>query len=139
LLNPLDPKRAHALERLRTERVLWLTTVRPDGQPQSSPVWFVWDESTFLIYSIPSSPKVPNIRSNPKVALHLADDGAGGDIVTFEGKALILDGAPGPDHVRAYLEKYRGMIAEMGANAEQFGGLYSAAIRVTPTRVRVYE
>ena len=41
--------------------------------------------------------------------------------------------------MRAYLDKYRGVIAEMGANPEQFGGLYSAAIRVTPTRVRVYE
>ena len=139
MLRPEDPKHAHALDRLRTEPVLWLTTVRPGGQPQSSPVWFVWEESTFLIFSIPTSPKVSNIRSNPKVALHLADDGVGGDIATFEGIAEILADAPGPNQVAAYVEKYRTLIERMGTNPEQFGGLYSAAIKVTQTRVRVYE
>jgi PPOX class probable F420-dependent enzyme len=139
VLDPDDPKHGHALERLGREPVLWLTTVRGDGQPQSSPVWFVWDGSTFLVYSVPSSPKVPNIRANPQVSMHLADDGAGGDIVTLEGTAQILEDAPRPDRVPAYVEKYRGLIEEMGANPEQFGGMYAAAIRITPTRVRVYE
>ncbi len=29
--------------RLREEVIVWLTTVRSDGQPQSVPVWFLWD------------------------------------------------------------------------------------------------
>jgi hypothetical protein len=36
----LDPSRqahAHADRRLRSEQVVWLTTVRADGQAQSSP------------------------------------------------------------------------------------------------------
>lgn len=33
----------HAERRLREERIAWLTTVRADGQPQSVPVWFLWD------------------------------------------------------------------------------------------------
>lgn len=37
--------------RLRTERIAWITTVAPSGQPQSSPVWFLWDEDAaeFLV------------------------------------------------------------------------------------------
>ena len=35
--------------RLRTEEVIWLTTVDGQGMPQPSPVWFVWDGSTILI------------------------------------------------------------------------------------------
>ena len=66
----LSKKLAHADRRLRTEVILWLTTVRADGQPQSSPVWFVWDGRTFLIYSLPSQ-KVPNIRRSPRVSLHM--------------------------------------------------------------------
>ena len=134
-----DPKHAHANERLGRETILWLTTVRPDGQPQSSPVWFIWNGSEFLLYSIPTSPKVPNIRANPRVALHLDDDGAGGDIVTIEGTGRIAEDAPGFHEVDTYMEKYRGLIEEMGANTEQFAGLYATAIRITPTRVRVYE
>lgn len=35
--------------RLREEEVAGLTTVRPDGQLQSVPIWFLWDGETFLI------------------------------------------------------------------------------------------
>ena len=139
MLDARDPKHAHALDRLRREPILWLTTVRSDGQPQSSPVWFVWDEQSFLIFSIPTSQKVPNIRSNPRVALHLGDDGVGADIVTLEGAARIVENTPRVDQLPEYVEKYRGLIEEMGTNPSQFAGLYSTAIRVTPTRVRVAE
>ncbi len=60
-------------------------------------------------------------------------------IVTFEGTAVSVECAPGPDTVPAYVDKYRGLIEGMGANPEQFGGLYATAIRIRPTRVRVYE
>lgn len=40
---------ARAERRLREEEIAWLTTVRADGQPQSVPVWFLWDGDTFLI------------------------------------------------------------------------------------------
>ena len=39
------------LERLRTEKAIWLTTVAPDGTPQPNPVWFTWDGETVLVYS----------------------------------------------------------------------------------------
>ena len=29
-------------ERLRTEANVWLATMRPDGRPHVSPIWFVW-------------------------------------------------------------------------------------------------
>ena len=130
---------AHALERLGREPIAWLTTVRRDGQPQTSPVWFIWEGSTILVYSIPTSAKVPNIRANPRVSIHLSDDGTGADIVTFEGTAEIVEGAPSPDADQAYVDKYREMIEAMGADPAQFGGLYATGIRITPTRVRVYE
>ena len=37
-------------ERLSADLIVWLTTVDASGQPQSTPVWFWWDGSTFLIY-----------------------------------------------------------------------------------------
>ena len=42
---------ARALERLETEVIGWLTTTNPDGQPQSSPIWFLWTNEDVLIYS----------------------------------------------------------------------------------------
>ena len=40
---------ARAEGRLRDEGIIWLTTVRSDGQPQSVPVWFLWNGESFLI------------------------------------------------------------------------------------------
>lgn len=41
IFDPETPKGAHALERLGSSMAAWLTTVSPDGQPQSMPVWYV--------------------------------------------------------------------------------------------------
>jgi hypothetical protein len=38
-MSPVTP-RPHT--RLRTESIIWLTTVTPAARPQSTPVWFMW-------------------------------------------------------------------------------------------------
>ena len=53
-----------AERRLREEKIGWLTTVRSDGQPQSVPVWFLWDGERFLIYSQPHRQKLKNMGGN---------------------------------------------------------------------------
>ncbi|MEJ7654272.1 MAG: pyridoxamine 5'-phosphate oxidase family protein [Chloroflexia bacterium] len=67
--------------RLQEEEIIWLTTVRADGRPQSVPVWALWDGETFLIYSKPDQPKTRNIAANPRVSLNLNSNARGGDIV----------------------------------------------------------
>jgi PPOX class probable F420-dependent enzyme len=42
-----------AQRRLHEEEIAWLTTVRADGQPQSVPVWFLYKDGAFLLYSQP--------------------------------------------------------------------------------------
>jgi PPOX class probable F420-dependent enzyme len=133
---PSPEKMAHADERLRREIVIWLTTVRGDGRPQSSPVWFLWDGRTFLIFSLPRSQKLPNIRNHPEVALHL-NDVEGSDIVSIEGLASIAEDEPPPLGVPEYIEKYREGIADLGWTVQKFSDDYSAPIRVTPTRWRI--
>jgi PPOX class probable F420-dependent enzyme len=129
---------AAVAERLRTEGIAWITTVTPGGQPQSSPVWFLWADDEFLVYAQPHSWKVRNIRANPKVSLHLNSDEEGGRVVTFEGSALIAEGEAPVHEVAAYLTKYREGIADIGMTPEQMGAEYSTALRITPTRVRIY-
>jgi PPOX class probable F420-dependent enzyme len=125
-------------ERLRTENIAWITTVTADGQPQSSPVWFLWEDGEFLVYAQPRSWKVRNIRVHPKVSLHLNSDDAGGRVVTFEGSARIASEQPPVHQAAAYLAKYREGIASIGMSPEQMAAEYSTALRITPARVRVY-
>jgi PPOX class probable F420-dependent enzyme len=137
----LDPsKQGHdrAESRLRSEPIVWLTTVRADGQAQATPVWFLWDGETFLLYSQPGAQKVRNLAANPKVALHLDDDGSGGDVVTVEGTATVEPDTPRADRVDGYLAKYQTAIESLGYEPGPFARTYSTAIRVRPTRVRVW-
>src|SRR4029450_13200777 len=161
VLAPAREAHAHADRRLRAEPVAWLTTVRADGQAQSTPVWFLWDGDTFLVFSQPGAQKVRNLTANPKVSLHLSDDGAGGDVVSFEGTAAVEPDTPRPDRVEAdlaksqapssppatphpprparagaSLAKYRAPIADLGYEPGPFARTYSTAIRIRPTRVR---
>ena len=109
-----DPDLAHANGRLRHEKIAWLTTVRRDGQPQSSPVWFLWREGEVVVYSRPTTQKVRNVQSQPKVAIHLRDIDDGSDIVSLEGLATIDDRYPAAAAIPAYVKKYRSMIADLG-------------------------
>ncbi|HWC39819.1 MAG TPA: pyridoxamine 5'-phosphate oxidase family protein, partial [Acidimicrobiales bacterium] len=70
-----------AAERLASTPLAWLTTVRRDGQPQSSYVWFHFDGTDILVASQPGTAKLRNIRGNPKVSLHLDGDGEGGGVL----------------------------------------------------------
>jgi len=125
-----------AARRLRDELIYWLVTVDPDGTPQPSPVWALWDGETFLIYSQQDTPKLRNVASRPRVALHLDGDGRGGDIVIMTGDARILSDAPPADRVPEYIAKYGEGIRRIGMTPESFARAYSVAVRVTPARLR---
>jgi PPOX class probable F420-dependent enzyme len=131
-----DPgQNARVEERLRREPVVWLTTVRRDGQPQSTPVWFLWDGAlSLLIYSQDHRQKLRNIAGNPKVALHF-NDHDGSDVVSLEGEAVTPDERP-LHEVEAYVEKYRELIRDLGSEPEPFSKSYSVPIRVRITGAR---
>jgi PPOX class probable F420-dependent enzyme len=123
--------------RLAGESIGWLTTVSANGQPQSSPVWFLWDGASLWLRSQPQAGKVRNIEANPRVAFHLADDGNGGSIVTIDGVAS-LEGEPG-EVVDAYLAKYDESIrTALQTTPEQLAAEYSTTIRITPNRTRAW-
>jgi PPOX class probable F420-dependent enzyme len=129
-------KRAEA--RLEKEEVAWLTTVRSDGQPQTVPVWFLWDDEGFLIYSQPDRQKLKNISRNPHVGLNLNSNARGGDVVRLEGTARVADDVPPSSEVPSYVEKYRESIARIGFDVEGFARASSVAVRVTPGRWQVW-
>lgn len=136
MLDPNTPNGAKGQALLEDAYVVWLTTVRPNGQPQSSPVWFVIDDDEFLIYSLSDTARKPNLEANPRVSLNL-DSNAGADVVTVEGVARIVEGPPSTEHP-AYQEKYRDGIRDIGHTPESFAERYSVALRITPKRWRIH-
>jgi PPOX class probable F420-dependent enzyme len=138
MLPPVIDPGPDVRERLEASLIIWMTTVAPDGQPQTSPVWYLWQDSEFLIYSLPASPRVRNLRANPRVALNLDGDGEGGDIVTMEGVATLDDDGPPSTAVPAYRAKYLPLITSYGWTPESFARDYPQRIVVTPDRLRTY-
>jgi PPOX class probable F420-dependent enzyme len=124
--------------RLQEEQIAWMTTVRSDGQPQTVPVWFLWDDEGFLIYSQPNRQKLKNITHNPHVGLNLNSNEQGGDVVRLEGTARIVEDALPLGEIGPYVEKYRESIARIGYDVEGFARAYSTAVRVTPERWQVW-
>jgi PPOX class probable F420-dependent enzyme len=63
---------------LKNEYFIWLTTVDAKGAPQPRPVWFIWEDDSFLIFSQPNAFKVKHLKNNPRVSLHFNTEDEGG-------------------------------------------------------------
>jgi PPOX class probable F420-dependent enzyme len=126
----------HEQDRLVREPVIWLTTVRKDGLPMPTPVWFLWTGRDFLVYSIPGQQKLKNIEGNRHVSLHLNCDEWGGEVIIILGEAEVSPGNPPAIKNDAYLEKYRNGIKDIQMTNESFSDQYHIAIRIEPTKVR---
>jgi PPOX class probable F420-dependent enzyme len=129
---------ARALERLAADMIGWLTTVTPDGQPQTFPIWFLWEDGEALIFSDRRAKRNVNIAANPRVSLHLNDNGRGGDVVILEGEARVDETTPQVPAHAAYLAKYGEWITRHLTSAEEMATIYNVPIRIRPTRGRAF-
>src|SRR5215208_5850035 len=121
---------------LADDRIVWLATVGADGTPQPSPVWFLWDGDTALIYSQATTPKLRNIERHPRVSLHYNSTASGDDVVILTGDAPVNSGAPPASANPAYLDKYADGIRDIGMTPDAFTEAFSVPIRIRPTSLR---
>ena len=135
--NPVAKLEGKAKRLIKNEYVIWLTTVDSDLTPQPRPVWFIWDNDSFLIFSEPTAHKVHHIKRNSSVALNFNTDETGDiNVIVYIGLATIDTQSPPAHKVPAYLKKYRKGIIELGMTPEKFSGDYSVAIRIKPSSLR---
>ena len=125
---------AHMDRRLRSEPIIWLGTVRPDGRPHLVPVWFLWDGQTILFFSQPRAQKVRNLAHNRRVMLALDTADEGEDLVIVEGDAALLPAGTVDATLPAFAEKYARLMVRIGTTPGRMAADYSQPIRVTPRR-----
>jgi PPOX class probable F420-dependent enzyme len=128
---------AWAREHLERDVVGWITTVAPDGTPQSSVISFLWDGDSIFFYSRPKTPRLRNIALDPKVSFHLQSDAYGDHALVIEGRAEIDPSIPPSDRHEAYAVKYREPLAHWEMDEAQTARDFSVPIRIRPTRVRL--
>jgi PPOX class probable F420-dependent enzyme len=134
--DPSTKAGAHALERLASEKIGWLTTVNAKGQPQSSPIWFLWTGDEIFLYSHKAAKRNANIPERPQVSFNLNTDVEGDDVVAMEGTARFDPTGPRYSEHPAYLAKYADKLAGYGWEPEYFEHEYPVIIRIAPTRWR---
>ena len=110
-----------------------MTTVTADGQPQSSPLWFLWTGDHVFLYSQTTAPRLANIAADPKVAFNLHTDPGGGSVVSMEGTARIDPDGPPASKNPPYVAKYSSMLPDPTYMDRE----YPVVIRITPTRWRI--
>jgi PPOX class probable F420-dependent enzyme len=104
-----------------------LTTMLPDGQPQSSLVWVDHDGECARVNTTLQRRKGRNLLANPKVSLLVVDPDNTGRFVQIRGEAeLVTKGAV--EHLDALTRKYT-------RHAAYYGSVYPAEQQERETRV----
>jgi PPOX class probable F420-dependent enzyme len=101
-------------------------------------ICFLWDGETILTYSEPDKPKMRNTAANPRVAFNLNSDEYGDHMVTIEGTAEVDETVPPSDRHEAWMAKHAEPYRHWGMDPHEVGETWNVALRVTPTRVRVW-
>ena len=129
---------ARTVMRLDDDLIGWLTTVDPQGQPQTSAVWFLREGDELLIYSRPHATRLRNLATNPRIAFNLRGDAAGDSVMTLEGIAAVEPGAATPIDVGPYMAKYGSEIERLGWTHTSFDEDFPVAVRIRVTRMRAW-
>lgn len=92
-------------ERFERERNAWLCTLRPNGTPHLTPVWFVFVNDAWWVSSGEWNRKIVHLAADPRVSIALEDAVSP---VVAEGKAIIHRGDFPREIVAAFADKYDG-------------------------------
>ena len=71
---------------LQSQRNLILGTLRRDGSPQASPVWYLWTGDAFVISTNTATAKWWNLKRDPRASV-CVDNQATGQMVIAYGNA----------------------------------------------------
>ncbi len=85
-----------------------LSTMMPDGQPQSSMVWVDYDGTYMLINTTLERQKGRNMRANPKVALLVIDPQDGSRWIEVRGNVVEIRRAGAEAHADQLTQRYTG-------------------------------
>lgn len=118
-----------------------LTTVMPDGQPQSTPVWCSREGDTVFINTMREFQKARNMRANPKVTLSAYDPRNPLHNIEIRATVVEMTEAGALDHLdqltRKYLRKPDAHFFGDSIAAELEGKYIPVKIALALNRVRV--
>jgi len=93
---------------LASKDIVLLGTIRADGSPLITPMWFLHEPTGLTLISVENSQKIRNLRRDPRLHI-VAESGTRGDIrgVSVRGRAqFVTDSAERRALAARLLDKY---------------------------------
>jgi PPOX class probable F420-dependent enzyme len=111
-----------------------LTTLMPDGQPQTTPVWFSREGPYILINSMRNFQKQKNLRADPRVSLIIYDPKQPLRHIEIRGRVVEITEEGAVEHLDALTAFY---LKKPGAHF--FGDSVPAALQAShiPVKIRI--
>ena len=106
-----------------------LATVRPDGAPQSSVMWFVWDGSRLQITHTKSRQKFANLAKDPRLSLSIADPDDGYRSIEVRG---VVESVEDDDSTASFYKKLQ---HRYGMDYEIHDAPVRVVMTIRPTKV----
>jgi PPOX class probable F420-dependent enzyme len=122
------PDKAAAL--LDGPTIVMLTTLNPDGSPQSTPVWAERDGDDVLISTVKGRKKARNLERDPRVSVAFVDPADPFSFFSLSGAVTVTDDADG-SLIQSLAQKYIGGPYTM----DEGTGNERVIIRLHPTSV----
>jgi PPOX class probable F420-dependent enzyme len=131
-------RRRKADAALRSDPVVWLSSVQANGRPHLVPVWFHWDGERIVAFSKPHARKVDNLRDQPQVMLAVGTPGPGFEVELIEATAELPAARASEVMPSGFGAKYGELLRRAGLTAQRFAEVYSQPIVLRPTRFLGY-
>jgi PPOX class probable F420-dependent enzyme len=118
-----------------------LTTIMPNGLPQTTPVWCNYDGEYVLINTMRGFQKEKNMRANPKVTLLAYDPQNPFRNIEIRGRVVEMTQQGALEHLnqltRQYMRKPNARFFGDSVPAELSATYVPVKIKIAPTHVRV--
>lgn len=102
------------LERLLdSNAVAFVSTIGPKGEPQTTPLWFLWEDGVLRFSLVEGRQKLRNLRRDPRISVVVVDPAAPTWYVELRGHIDALTPDPGLMLERKVAEKYTGGHADV--------------------------
>jgi PPOX class probable F420-dependent enzyme len=96
------------VEFLQKPNLAVLGTVSPKGQPQVTPVWFLYENGHILVNTSKGRVKLRNVEANPAVTVTVVDQDNPYRYVQIQGTVVGFDRKNGDRDINRLSQRYRG-------------------------------
>lgn len=93
---------------LESTAVAFVSTIGPRGEPQTTPLWFLWDEGVLRFSLVEGRQKLRNLRRDPRISVLVADPADPTWYVELRGRVEALVADPDLSLERTVAHKYTG-------------------------------